>query len=110
MTREQLAAALASHNGAWAREARAVLLGGAKFEWLSEGRKTVSARILWDTWHWRLEGLMEAGISPTTGVAEVVDALRDAGDAQIHMAMILGPDRARTVFLSADLGVCVACT
>ncbi|MFE4546350.1 hypothetical protein [Streptomyces sp. NPDC056785] len=110
MTREQLAAALASDNGAWAHEARTVLLAGADFAWLTEGRNTVSALKLWDLWSWRLEGLREAAGTPRTGMPEVVDRLRDAGDAQIHLAVIYGPDRARTVLLSADLAVSIACT
>jgi hypothetical protein len=110
MTREQLAAALATNESTWAREAHAALLAGADFAWLSEGHGTVSAQRLWDTWSWRLEGLREAGLTPQTGLPEAVDCLRDAGDAPVHMARILGSDRARTVLLSADLTECIACT
>jgi hypothetical protein len=109
VTREQLAAALTANNGVRAREARVVLLAGADFAWLSE-RRTLSALRLWDTWSWRLEGLRETGVTPRTGVSDVVDRLRDAGDAPIHLVRISGPDRARTVFLSADLTVCLAST
>jgi hypothetical protein len=109
MTRDRLAAALALNGSGSARAARALLLDGADFTWLSEGHKTISAHRFWDTWSWRLEVMRDTGVTPRSGLAEAVDQLRGAGDNQTHLATIVGTGGRFTVFLSADLATCIAC-
>ncbi|MER5992774.1 hypothetical protein [Streptomyces viridosporus] len=109
MTREQLAAALTLNGCDAAHEARARLLAGADFTWLSDGHRAQSAHRYWDVWSWRLEVMLDTGVMPRPGLAEAVAHLRAADEAETHLATVSAPDRRFTVFLSADLTNCIAC-
>ena len=102
MNRDDLESALDRDDSTSARAALAELEAGADFERFQN--RTAAARQLWDVWSHRHQIMLDTGVTPRPGLAEVVDRLHAAGTDRIHMAKITGSQQRFTVFLTEDVG------
>ncbi|MDT9683255.1 hypothetical protein RND61_14405 [Streptomyces sp. TRM76323] len=107
MNRDALQSALTQDDSVSARAALAELEAGADFQVFLN--QTASARQLWATWSWRHQVMLDTGVTPRPGLAEVIAGLEAAGAARVYMATVTGSQRRFTIFLSEDLTHCVAC-
>ncbi|MFJ7247043.1 hypothetical protein ACIQWA_20690 [Kitasatospora sp. NPDC098652] len=106
MERESLITILERHGTDGAQRAALALRAGAGFQvWAGS---TAPAGQLFAIWEWRARWMAEDGVVTAKDFEQGLPALRRAGDTPVALGRVQMAGDSHLVFLTADLGGCVA--